>query len=42
MRRIMQMGPEVDFKQVITEHRQRCARVIDQILGQSEGQGNEG
>ena len=42
VRRIMQMGPEVDFKQVITEHRQRCAQVIDQILGQSEGQGNEG
>ena len=42
MRGIMQMGPEVDFKQVITEHRQRCAQVIDQILGQSEGQGNEG
>jgi glutamate-ammonia-ligase adenylyltransferase len=42
MRRIMQVGPEVDFKQVIPEHRQRCARVIDQILGQSEGQGNEG
>jgi [glutamine synthetase] adenylyltransferase / [glutamine synthetase]-adenylyl-L-tyrosine phosphorylase len=42
MRRIMQMGPEVDFKQVTTEHRQRCAQVIDQILGQSEGQGNEG
>ena len=42
MRRILQVGPEVDFKQVIPEHRQRCARVIDQILGQSEGQGNEG
>jgi len=35
------MGPEVDFKQMITEHRGQCAEVIDQILGQSEGQGNE-
>jgi len=42
VRRIMQMGPEVDFKQVIAEHRQRCAQVIDQVLGQSEGQGSEG
>jgi len=32
----------VDFKQVIAEHRQRCAQVIDQVLGQSEGQGSEG
>ena len=42
VRRIMQMGPEVDFKQIITEHRVQCAEVIDQLLGQSEGQGNEG
>ena len=41
LRRIMKMGPEVDFKQMITEHRGQCAEVIDQILGQSEGQGNE-
>jgi len=26
---------------MITEHRGQCAEVIDQILGQSEGQGNE-
>ena len=42
LRRIMQMGPEVDFKQMITEHRAQCEDVIDQILGQSEGRGNEG
>ena len=42
LRRIMQMGPEVDFKQMITEHRRQCAEVIAQILGQSEGQENEG
>jgi hypothetical protein len=41
LRRIMKMGPEVDFKQMITEPRGQCADVIDQILGQSEGQGNE-
>ncbi|MDT2070979.1 MAG: glutamine-synthetase adenylyltransferase, partial [Planktomarina sp.] len=42
LRRIMKMGAEVDFKQMITEHRGQCAKVIVQILGQSEGHGNEG
>ena len=42
LRWIMKMGAEADFKQMITEHRGQCAEVIVQILGQSEGHGNEG